>query len=616
MKTPHLIKVIARSAMPAAARPKAGLLSFCAGMLSLAGLIIAMPAWAVTSLPQDALSLQLATVNENRSSSMQFKIQNLEFRKARLIDVMRTISELSGLNIVASQAAGAKEVTIYLRDITVHDAIDAISRSSGLWYKQDRQSGAYRIMTTEEYQKDVVVFREDMTKVFNLLHPNPVIVATAIRDIFGSRVLLSLGVEDNTGLGGIGGIGGRAGGGGFSGGIGLGGFGGGAGIGLGGRSSAGARSFTSRQTGGRLGGSFGGGIGGFAAGAGNRISDQVINETLTADQLAKLDAALEEDPGDNQVSSEALKKISRTEQLIYITVNREHNLIIVRTSDRDALQEIESLVREMDRPTPQVLLEMKVLELLSSDTFRQSFSLTATSGDGKHVLGLGNFPAEGGTLVYQFMDDVIAARLELLQANNRVNTLSSPILLASNNKPSQVFVGEERVLVTGVTVTQGIATNAGIIPATISPETEVRNIGNTLVILPKINADKTVTLVIQQDSSSVNVNGGSIPVVVGNEVQSFVIDTVNTSNIQGTVVAKDGLTVAIGGLISTRYIDNVQKVPLIGDIPVLGQLFQRKEQVEAKSELILLITPHIITTPNETENVSRRDIQPLSDQRW
>src|SRR5690606_29220465 len=137
-------------------------------------------------------------------------------------------------------------------------------------------------------------------------------------------------------------------------------------------------------------------------------------------------------------------------------------------------------------------------ELSSGDSFRQTFSLTGVSGDGNESLGLGNFPAEGGTLVYNYINSVISARLELLERNNQINTLSSPILLASNNKPSQVFVGEERVIVSGVDVSPATAVNGVVVSSVAVPVTELRNIGNTLLILPKINADRTVPLVVQQ----------------------------------------------------------------------------------------------------------------------
>lgn len=70
------------------------------------------------------------------------------------------------------------------------EAIETLAKVAGLWYREDEETGVIRIMTTEEYQKDLVVFREDIIKVFTLLHPNATSVATAIQDLFGTRVII------------------------------------------------------------------------------------------------------------------------------------------------------------------------------------------------------------------------------------------------------------------------------------------------------------------------------------------------------------------------------------------------------------------------------------------
>ena len=366
-------------------------------------------------------------------------------------------------------------------------------------------------------------------------------------------------------------------------------------------------------------------LGGMALGANAGQTTNAITENLSADQLQKLDEAVKVDDDGNVISSEVLKDITRSEQPIFITLNREHNLMIVRTSDVAALKEIENLVKEMDKPTPQVLLEMKVLELTVGDSFSQLFSFSSVSKDGKHSLAapVSDIPVGGlgsGKLIYTFVDNLIAARIELLKKDKKINTLSSPVLMASNNRPASLFVGEERLLIRGVTVTDpvlGGVNNNVVTPAKITYETEIRNIGNTLNIVPKINADGTVTLAILQDSSTVNVGGMQFPpITVGNTTQSFAIDSVNTANIEAVVVAKDGLTVAIGGLIKAKNGKDVRKVPILGDIPIIGNIFQDKEEFNDKTELILLITPHIIANSIDSEDLSRDAVEPISEQEW
>jgi type II secretory pathway component GspD/PulD (secretin) len=565
-------------------------------------------------------------------------IGKLDFKSTRMGDVIRALSDVSNVNIIATEAASQKQISVFLQDVSVKEALELVCKTAGLWFRQDKTNGTYRVMTTEEYQGDLVIYRDDVIKVFNILHPNPIIVATAIRDLYGNRVRLTLGVEDDTTMGTFG--------------------------------AAGAASATTRNIGGnttglnatrranrQLNSSRGG------SGRSDEQNEGIveITEKLSSEQLSKLDSRMTEKGNEGTLSAEALKGFSQSEQPIYLTVNREHNLIIVRTSDTLAVKDIGDLIEDMDRPTPQVLLEMKILSLEIGDKYRQSFDLdyvpnanrvvgpptdqdrnplltsapinvtstnTFTTSTGaevtetqsgsyttgvRNILGLGNFALEGGTFVYQFMNDKIRARIQLLQEDNKINTLSSPILLATNNKPARVFVGTEQVITTGFDAVAGATNGIAVGAPAIIPVTEIRNIGNTLQILPKINADKTITLLIQQDSSTLRKNSSSIPVPVGATVTNLNVDSVQTSNIQGTVVAKDGLTIAIGGLIDHSASYTEQKVPLLGDIPLLGELFKRKAEDKTKRELILLVTPHIVTAPAEAEDVTLDAVEAISD---
>ncbi len=319
---------------------------------------------------------------------------------------------------------------------------------------------------------------------------------------------------------------------------------------------------------------------------------------------------------------------------IYVTINSQHNLILIRTSDEKAVEDIEKLVIELDRPIPQVLLEMKVLELTLGDGFKSTFDLEAvqpqqTGGPptsqivnplntglgtvGRNVAATGRFPLEDNRFVYQFLNDRFRARVQLMADENRVQELATPMILAANNQKASIFIGEERVLTTGVN-TSVVTPGNGATTSTIEPVTELRNIGNTVSILPHINEDRTVTLSILQDSSSVSVGAATIP-VAGNAgtVTSFAVDTVNTAKIEGTIVATNNLTVAVGGLIRQRKSEIRQKVPFLGDIPVLGSLFRRDVRENTKTELVLLITPRVMRTPAEGQEAIQARIRELSD---
>ncbi|MBL1140444.1 MAG: DUF3438 family protein [Proteobacteria bacterium] len=528
------------------------------------------------------------------------RIYELEFKDALLVDVIRVLAEQTGTNIIASKEANNKKVTIYLKNIDVKEAIESICRINGLWYRRDDDNGAYRILTVQEYQKDLTFYKNDTVRVFRLLNPNVRIVAQAIEDLFGDRVELSLGLdpaqEQEFVSGGAGG----------------------------GRSSSSSnrnnnsrsnrsnnRNNNSRTS---------------SSGSGGNLADPglQLQSELSVDQIEALSQS-----GETRVTAENLSSLTSRLSPVYVTVNNEHNMIIVRTSDVDVINSIASLVEQMDRPVPQVLLEMKVLDILIDDGFRSVANLSTSVGQsdvpdpnnaGSFFPGnsflLGNFPLEGGTFVYEFISDRVRAVLEILVQNNRINILSKPVVLASNNRPAELFVGEETVITTGVN-TESV-TNQTNTTTVIEAETEVRQVGNRITITPFINDDNSITLALEQETSTVNQNGGSVIVQNGiGGVTEVAIDTVNTATLDGTIVAKHGYTMAVGGLIRNTKTKNTQKVPVLGDIPVLGSLFRREQQGDEHRELVLLITPYVMRKGEDYENVTRkRIIEPSQYSDW
>ena len=390
-------------------------------------------------------------------------------------------------------------------------------------------------------------------------------------------------------------------------------------------------------------GGFGGGMGGFGGGMNGMMlgsplfqAQQLPGDPLTAGQIAQLQNRVQSlEDGSESVSTKDVQDVTAREPLIYVAHNKTHSMVIVRTSDRDAMQAIERLVLDLDRPTPEVLLEMKVLQITLTDNFRSILDLQHNSGPqgpsaasqigrnpfinnavtaAENVMGLVDSPdvSGNGSFIYQFLNDNLRARLEVLQENSQVVSLASPVLLSSNNRPARIFVGEERVLVTGVK--SGVVTPAtGATTSVVEPQTEVRDIGTSLIVLPKINADRSVTLSIAQDQSEVVPQSQQLPISDGSQVTSFLIDTVRTANIQGTVVAQDGLTVAVGGLVTDTTNVRVREVPGLCKLPVIGHLFRQKIDENIKTELILLITPHVITTAVEGQYKSEARLRALSD---
>ncbi len=514
-------------------------------------------------------------------------IRRLEADRATVHEVLRLFSDLTGLIVVASPQAGQTEVTLSLRNVDAELGLELLCKAAGLWHLRT-PAGVHRVLTAPEYQREVVVETSDTIQVFTLLYPRADAVATTVRNLYGSRVRLSYGPEEN--LYGV-----------FN--------------------SSGDNSL---QTG--SGANFRSSSSGSSFGRGDEESGAELAERATAEQLAAMSAR------DEALSAEEISEALGNVLPIYVTIDRTNNLIIVRCSEPKVMASIERLIIELDRPTPQVLLEVKILELSLDDNMSSVFDLDlidgttqagpptsqprnpllTSSGTGyETALGLGNFPLQGGTLIYQFMDEHIRARMQLLKGTGRIRSLATPLLLCANEQPSRLFVGEERPLVRNfdvlTTTTEGVTTDR------IVPEVDLRDIGNTLRIFPSINADRTVALRIIQDVSSVNIGGASLPIPTsGGDVQEVRVDTVTTANIEGTVIGRDGLTLAVGGLIRKEVSQVEEGLPLLMDIPVIGFLFRETEVREVQRELVLLITPRIITTPAEGEATTRARLQALS----
>lgn len=461
--------------------------------------------------------------------------------------------------------------------MTLEEAIKSMCRISGLWYRYDREGkGTFRIMTKEQYSKDLVVGQDDDIRVFTLRNPNVIAIASAIEDLYGARVQVSYGsgIADASQQGNNN-------------------RGGGSGGGNSGRSG-------SRRTGGRVGSNSRGGGSRFS---GKNSEQAQVLKDLTIEQLESLTA------GGKKVASENLLSVAGTSTLIYVTVNIEHNLLIVKTSDQGILKSISKLVKQLDKAQTQVMLEMKIIDIKVGEDFASLFNFeiknTKVTGDSTNPIILGGAAAlsGGGSLVYEFISKNIKANIEFLEKNNRINVISNPMLVASNHRAANLFVGEERIMVRGYSI--DTVDTESVTRTFTTAETELRDIGTTLEVIPHINDDGSIHIVLKQENATLNVAAASIPISSGNgQVVSLPIDTISTARIDGEIFAKHGYTVAVGGLIRDSFSRNRRKVPLLADIPWIGNIFRSTEDQDSKSELVLLITPYIL---NQGETVKGMD---------
>lgn len=531
---------------------------------------------------------------------------DIYLKQVGLDEAAQLISQIGNTSIVVTASVANKVVSLYLRDVTVEGMVKNLSRAAGVWYRFDPQTNAYLLMSAQEYQQDIAITRDDITRAFVLRHHNVVSIANAIRALLGSRVTLVEPIEEM------------------------------APVNMGG--TARTQSGSARGNGGSAGGNAGGAgfaaegvvtrsMGGSTPGVNTLIDPRKALGNLSQNALESSLSA-ESSTAENFGAAEIAAAASPLGPPVNVTYNKLHNLLMVRSGDELALQDIENLIHEMDRPPRQVLLEMRIVEVELGNDFRSVFDIglgSSKTSDGPLGLGFkgtspqtgnppfpkrasifGNFEEEDNpTMVWQMVSDKLRMRLQLLEEDNRVNVLATPMVVAANNQPARLFIGDEQILVTGASADSTTGTT-GATNTTITVETEQRNVGQTLIILPRINADRSVTLTIDQDNSRVNPGATALPLALPDgTIYRFPIDTVNTANLQVTAHAQDGLTVAVGGMISQKISNLEQRVPVLGDIPMLGALFKKVVKENSRSQIVLLITPWVLETPEESDALAR-----------
>ena len=129
-------------------------------------------------------------------------IEFVEFKDAEIKDAARILSSMTGANIAVTKEASNEQVSLLLQKTELKHAIDMLSRVAGLWYRYNKAGNSYIIMTEQQYQDDIVVYRDDVIRTFTLRHQNVNTTAATVQSLFGDRVKLSLqqGSDDFDGL--------------------------------------------------------------------------------------------------------------------------------------------------------------------------------------------------------------------------------------------------------------------------------------------------------------------------------------------------------------------------------------------------------------------------------
>jgi general secretion pathway protein D len=302
---------------------------------------------------------------------------------------------------------------------------------------------------------------------------------------------------------------------------------------------------------------------------------------------------------------QAQQQQQQQEQLRIVPDPATNSLIIYGTVQE--FQNIKNILKELDAVPRQVLIEAMILQVDLNDSeslgvdieiLRKSrvtiFGQTFTSRGALRTLA-DNFPTaptfgSGSGLSGIVGGRDIQAIINALMTDSRVKLLSSPSVLAADNRPARIQVGTEEPIPTGTI-------NAANTSTAISSSTTIqyRNTGRILTILPQVNTKGLVNLQIKAE-----VSARGDDVLVGQD--SF--PAFNTQDAETTAVVQDGETLVIGGLIGERKSKSRTGIPYLMDIPVVGRFFGTTTDQAQRTELIMLITPRVIRSRDEAQTAS------------
>ncbi len=271
---------------------------------------------------------------------------------------------------------------------------------------------------------------------------------------------------------------------------------------------------------------------------------------------------------------------------------RSNTIIVSALSKR--MEEIERIIEALDEKTREVLIEARIIKITLSDDFDAGIQWDKVFRDLSNEHNVkkfmptltGEFPT--AATVTQFgrltlgnaATDELNATMTFLQTVGQTKILSSPRITAINGEAARILIGTREAFVTTTTTT-------GQTTSTTAENVTFVDVGISLEVTPIINDDGYVTMKIKPEISSV---GRTLTTPTANQ-----IPIIDTTLAETSIMVKDGTTIIIGGLRKDEKVKSVRKIPIAGSIPVIGALFRGTEEDLEKIELVVFLTPYVIT---------------------
>ena len=287
-----------------------------------------------------------------------------------------------------------------------------------------------------------------------------------------------------------------------------------------------------------------------------------------------------------------------------ISDERTNSLILMgRKSDIEALKVV---IASLDIMLQQVMIEAVILNVTLSDSFATGFEWVyekgaIKSGDSQRAYG-SSLPsgitnildtvAQSTLNYYEVIPSLdIKALISAAKSDGNTRILSTPVVLTTDNTEAKITVADEKPVVTSSTsASSGYSARSTY---------EYKTIGVELTVTPRINPNNFVLMEISQsaddieEGGDVTIDGNSVPTILKREISA-------------TVGVRDKETVVLGGLVRKSNGESASKIPLLGDIPLLGWFFSSHSKSDDRQELMVLLTPYVINTPKEATSEAKR----------
>jgi general secretion pathway protein D len=287
---------------------------------------------------------------------------------------------------------------------------------------------------------------------------------------------------------------------------------------------------------------------------------------------------------------------------IIIIPDPDTNSLVIRTNPRNYTPLL-ALIKKLDLFPQQVLIEVLIIDVTLDEETRTGLDwVVQESVGGKNFTGgvnqtssslgsaIGGATASllqpGGSLIVNDPGSLIV-QLQAFASDSKANILANPILVTSNNKAAGISIVDE------IPVQSTTLTSAGAANPVTQTNIEYRSVGIKLNIFPKINSDNYVNLQIDQEVSSQGPDVNTVP--------SF-----RTEELHTEVVLKDNQVLVMGGLMRTDTVASNEGIPFLRKIPWMGKFFSTDTETNKKTELMIFITPHVISSDKDSNFITKQ----------